>query len=139
MTAALAFACRPASLRQHRAGREEGRAEATRPTQGRTADAKEKADEATADAKAEAQGGQRCEACGKPPAPRSTREGNHRREDGADGRSTVDASDINVDTFHETKTVVLKGTVPTAAQKVDSGQHCQSAKREATRSTTSSW
>jgi len=31
---------------------------------------------------------------------------------------TVDASDINVDTFHETKTVVLKGTVPTAAQKV---------------------
>jgi osmotically-inducible protein OsmY len=29
----------------------------------------------------------------------------------------VDASDINVDTFHETKTVVLKGTVPTAAQK----------------------
>lgn len=29
----------------------------------------------------------------------------------------VDASDINVDTFHETKTVVLKGSVPTAAQK----------------------
>ena len=31
--------------------------------------------------------------------------------------TTVDASDINVDTFHETKTVVLKGTVATAAQK----------------------
>ncbi len=29
----------------------------------------------------------------------------------------VDASDINVDTFHETKTVVLKGTVTSAAQK----------------------
>ena len=29
----------------------------------------------------------------------------------------VDADDINVDTFHETKTVVLKGSVPTAAQK----------------------
>jgi len=31
--------------------------------------------------------------------------------------ASVDASDINVDTFHETKTVVLKGSVPTAAQK----------------------
>jgi osmotically-inducible protein OsmY len=33
------------------------------------------------------------------------------------GDDMVDASDINVDTFHETKTVVLKGSVPTAAQK----------------------
>jgi hyperosmotically inducible periplasmic protein len=33
----------------------------------------------------------------------------------ADGR--VDASSINVDTNAETKTVVLKGTVPTAEQK----------------------
>lgn len=36
--------------------------------------------------------------------------------------STVDASDINVDTFHETKTVVLKGSVPTAAQKTEAGR-----------------
>ena len=35
---------------------------------------------------------------------------------------SVDASDINVDTFHETKTVVLKGSVPSAAQKVTAGQ-----------------
>jgi hypothetical protein len=35
---------------------------------------------------------------------------------------TVDASDINVDTFHETKTVVLKGTVPTSAQKTAAGK-----------------
>ena len=34
----------------------------------------------------------------------------------------VDASDINVDTFHETKIVVLKGTVPTAAQKTAAGR-----------------
>ena len=34
----------------------------------------------------------------------------------------VDASDINVDTFHETKTVVLKGTVPTSAQKIAAGK-----------------
>ncbi len=34
----------------------------------------------------------------------------------------VDASDINVDTLHETKTVVLKGTVATAAQKTAAGQ-----------------
>jgi osmotically-inducible protein OsmY len=33
----------------------------------------------------------------------------------ADGR--VDASGVNVDTNSETKTVVLKGTVPTAEQK----------------------
>jgi predicted small secreted protein len=30
---------------------------------------------------------------------------------------TVDASHINVDTFHETKTVVLKGSVKTTAQR----------------------
>jgi osmotically-inducible protein OsmY len=35
---------------------------------------------------------------------------------------TVDASDINVDTFHETKTVVLKGSVSTAAQKTAAGR-----------------
>lgn len=35
---------------------------------------------------------------------------------------TVDASDINVDTFHETKTVVLKGSVPTAMQKDAAGK-----------------
>lgn len=36
--------------------------------------------------------------------------------------TTVDASDINVDTFHETKTVVLKGSVETAAQKTEAGK-----------------
>jgi osmotically-inducible protein OsmY len=36
--------------------------------------------------------------------------------------NTVDASDINVDTYHETKTVVLKGSVPTAAQKTEAGK-----------------
>ena len=35
--------------------------------------------------------------------------------------ATVDASDINIDTYHETKTVVLKGSVPTAAQKTEAG------------------
>jgi osmotically-inducible protein OsmY len=34
----------------------------------------------------------------------------------------VDASEINVDTHHETKTVVLKGSVPTAAQKTAAGR-----------------
>ncbi len=34
----------------------------------------------------------------------------------------VDASEINVDTFHETKTVVLKGSVTTAAQKTAAGR-----------------
>ena len=35
--------------------------------------------------------------------------------------ATVDASDINVDTSHETKTVVLNGSVPTQAQKDKAG------------------
>jgi len=36
--------------------------------------------------------------------------------------STIDASDINVDTYHETKTLVLKGSVPTSAQKEEAGR-----------------
>jgi osmotically-inducible protein OsmY len=36
--------------------------------------------------------------------------------------AAVDASDINVDTYHETKTVVLKGSVATAAQKEEAGR-----------------
>ncbi len=35
---------------------------------------------------------------------------------------TVDASHINVDTFHETKTVVLKGSVKTAAQREEAAR-----------------
>jgi osmotically-inducible protein OsmY len=33
--------------------------------------------------------------------------------------TSIDASHIDVDTNHETRTVTLKGTVPTAAQKTD--------------------
>lgn len=36
--------------------------------------------------------------------------------------SRVDASDINVDTDHDTKTVTLRGSVPTAAQKTAAGE-----------------
>ena len=35
---------------------------------------------------------------------------------------TVDASHINVDTFHETKTVVLKGSVKTAQQRTEAAR-----------------
>jgi predicted small secreted protein len=35
---------------------------------------------------------------------------------------TVDASHINVDTFHDTKTVVLKGSVKTAAQRAEAAR-----------------
>jgi hypothetical protein len=35
---------------------------------------------------------------------------------------TVDAGHINVDTFHETKTVVLKGSVKTAAQRSEAAR-----------------
>lgn len=36
--------------------------------------------------------------------------------------NTVDSSDINVDTYKETKTVVLRGSVPTAAQKEEAAR-----------------
>ncbi len=36
--------------------------------------------------------------------------------------ASVDASEINVDTMHQTKTVVLKGSVATAAQKTAAGK-----------------
>jgi osmotically-inducible protein OsmY len=36
--------------------------------------------------------------------------------------SRIDASDINVDTNHQTRTVVLKGSVPTSEQKTLAGQ-----------------
>jgi hypothetical protein len=39
---------------------------------------------------------------------------------------TVDASHINVDTFHETKTVVLKGSVKTATQRDEAARIAQS-------------
>ena len=43
---------------------------------------------------------------------------NRRRQVGADSSDgRVDASNINVDTSADTRTVVLKGTVPTAEQK----------------------
>ena len=35
---------------------------------------------------------------------------------------TVDASDIDVDTYHETRTLVLRGSVPTAAQKSEAAR-----------------
>lgn len=38
---------------------------------------------------------------------------------------TVDASHINVDTFHETKTVVLKGSVKTATQRDEAARIAQ--------------
>jgi osmotically-inducible protein OsmY len=36
--------------------------------------------------------------------------------------ATIDASEINVDTLHETKTVILKGSVPTSAQKEEAAR-----------------
>ena len=35
---------------------------------------------------------------------------------------TVDASSINVDTIHDPKTVVLKGSVPSASQREEAGR-----------------
>jgi osmotically-inducible protein OsmY len=42
------------------------------------------------------------------------------------GDSRVDASNIDVDTDHQTKTVTLKGRVPTAAQKTVAGDIAKS-------------
>jgi osmotically-inducible protein OsmY len=89
-----------------------------------TADAKDKADATAAAAKAEAKD----EAADAKRAAGSAGAAIDAAKETVDVKAalmadtTVDASDINVDTFKETKTVVLKGSVPTAAQKAQAGR-----------------
>ena len=123
MGAAFVFAVMTAACDNTARGAREDAAEAKRDAQEATADAKDKAREEAAKASAEG---------------REAKD-DVRKTAGAAGAAidaaaetidvktalmtdaAVDASDINVDTFHETKTVVLKGSVPSAAQKTEAG------------------
>ena len=121
MTAALAFAVGAAACDNTARGAKKDAAEA-----------KADAQAASADAKAERRGGR------EPTSKKAANEAGSAIDAAKEtidvktalmADASVDASDINVDTFHETKTVVLKGSVPTAAQKTEAGKI---ATREAT-------
>jgi predicted small secreted protein len=120
LTAALAFAVGAAACdntaRGARQDTAEAKAEADRKAAEAKADAREKADDAR---KAGNEAGSAIDAAKETIDVKAALMAD----------ASVDASDINVDTFHETKTVVLKGSVPTAAQKTEAGNI---ATREAT-------
>jgi hyperosmotically inducible periplasmic protein len=99
-------------------------ANATDAAKDATADAKAKADATAADAKAEARDetADAKRAAGTAGAAIDAAKETLDVKAALTADSTVDASDINVDTFKETKTVVLKGSVPTAAQKAQAGR-----------------
>jgi osmotically-inducible protein OsmY len=128
--AAFAFAVATAACDNTARGAREDAAEAQRDAQEATAEAKAKAREAEDKAREEAA---EAKAEGREAADDVRRTGG-KAAGAVDAAAetidvktalmtdaSVDASDINVDTFHETKTVVLKGSVPSAAQKTEAG------------------
>ena len=135
LTAAFSFAVASAACDNTARGVQKDSAEATDAAKAGTPEAKADAKEASADAKAEAReesAGARAEGREAQADAKRTAGNAGAAVDAATetidvktalmGDTTVDASDINVDTFHETKTVVLKGTVATAAQKTAAGK-----------------
>jgi hypothetical protein len=110
MTAALAFAVGAAACDNTARGARKDAAEAQADANAKAADAKQKAKEEASDARKAANEGASALDAAKETFDVKT---------SLLADASVDASDINVDTFHETKTVVLKGTVPTAAQKTE--------------------
>jgi len=124
LTAALTFAVASAACDNTATGVKRDAAEATADTKDATAAAKAEAKDDTAGARAE----------GREAASDSRRTaGNAGAVAGAATETmdvktalmadaSVDASEINVDTMHQTKTVVLKGSVATAAQKTAAGK-----------------
>lgn len=124
LTAACVFAVATAACDNTARGVQQDSAEATRDAQAASADAKAEAKEEAAEAKAEgrevADDAQRTAADAGGAIKAATETIDVKTALMAD--DLVDASDINVDTFHETKTVVLKGSVATAAQKTEAGR-----------------
>jgi len=115
MTAALAFAVGAAACDNTARGMKQDAAEAKKEAAEAKADAKAKSDVAKADARDAASDAKRTSSEGGSALDAAKQTFDVKSKLMAD--ASVDASDINVDTYHETKTVVLKGTVPTAAQK----------------------
>ena len=120
LTAALTFAVGAAACDNTARGAKQDTAEAKADAKAASADAKADAKETSADVKkATNEAGSAIDAAKETVDVKTALMAD----------ASVDASDINVDTFHETKTVVLKGSVPTAAQKTEAGNI---ATREAT-------
>ena len=124
LTAAFAFAVMGAACENTSRGVQQDAAEAK-------ADAKDASAEAKAEAKEEAAEAKAAGREAKDDAKRTAGEAGAAIDAATEtidvktalmADESVDASGINVDTFHETKTVVLKGSVPTAAQKTEAGR-----------------
>jgi osmotically-inducible protein OsmY len=124
LTAACFFAVAGVACDNTARGMKQDAAEAKQDAKEATADADAKADAAKAEAKEEARDE-------KNDAKRTANEATAAVDAATEtldvkaalmADNTVDASDINVDTYKETKTVVLKGSVPTAAQKDEAGR-----------------
>jgi predicted small secreted protein len=131
LTAACCFAFAGVACDNTARGVKEDSAHAADAAKDATAASKDKADAATAAAKAESrdEANDAKRAAGSAGAAIDAAKETLDVKAALTADSTVDASDINVDTFHETKTVVLKGSVPTAAQKTEAARI---AGREAT-------
>lgn len=119
LTAALAFSVGAAACDNTARGMKKDAAEARKDAADATADAKAKTDAAKADAREAAEAAKHTANEGSSTLDAAKQTFDVKTKLMAD--ASVDAGDINVDTYHETKTVVLKGTVPTAAQKTAAG------------------
>lgn len=124
LIAAFAFAVSTAACDNTSRGVQQDAAEAKRGAKDAAAEAKPEAKEEGAEAKAEGReaASDAKQAAGKAGAAIDAVTETIDVKTALMADATVDASDINVDTFHETKTVVLKGSVPTAAQRTEAGQ-----------------
>lgn len=124
LTAAVAFALTSAACQNTARGVEQDAAEAKRDAKETTADAKAEAKDEAADAKAAGRetASDAKRAAGDAGAKIDAATETIDVKTALMAEASVDASDINVDTFHETKTVVLKGSVATAAQKAEAGR-----------------
>ena len=120
LTAAMAFAVGSAACDNTARGVKQDANEAAADAKDAGADAKDASKDAKAEAKDEANDVKR--AAGEAGAAIDAATETIDVKTALMSDATVDASDINVDTFHETKTVVLKGSVTTAAQKAEAGK-----------------
>jgi osmotically-inducible protein OsmY len=124
LTAALAFAVAGAACDNTARGARQDAAEAKAEADKKAAEAKAEAREEAAEAKAE---GREAASDVKRTASEAGAALDAAKETidvktALMSDASVDASDINVDTYHETKTVLLKGSVPSAAQKAEAGR-----------------
>lgn len=124
LTAACAFAVAGAACDNTARGAREDAAEAKEDARDASAEAKAEAREEAAEAKAEGReaASDAKKTAGEAGAAIDAATETIDVKTALMADASVDASDINVDTFYETKTVVLKGSVPTAAQKAEAGR-----------------